>query len=441
MATGVYSFPLLKPREIFACLREMRVHVSEEDIRACEAGAVRTVLEAFIETTMGVTREDMAQIAFPGLSTLSFPEIHAESIPELVFYRKAQQLLAACGVDDFGLRDVLHPTPKRVRRQLSALINFAKFREERLAAFSDITGHTDEMLDKTKALREENAVLKRELDQLLEEQKAEEPARLQLQMEVTDLQKEINLLNRQQAVMHHEKDEKREKRKEMEDLVASARFNKIEAETELERLKTQIVTSPDRVKGELTSIAETVDKAKDDVHVLEEKRSAVLRFIDVYEKAEKELARTFTVLDEIKQEMKACKQVKQQVKAARTRIRELKVLTMETHTRRQRLEKIVELKRRDLWKFIEEARMAEETATKALQVAREKLKKLESVHLEVRQRIIQNTDASRKVELKMREEEAQYEKELKNLEQMYARLQQAAEYYNQQVLKAIQSSS
>ncbi|CAI5725010.1 unnamed protein product [Peronospora effusa] len=441
MATGVYSFPLLKPREIFACLREMRVHVSEEDIRACDAGAVRTVLEAFIETTMGVTREDMAQIAFPGLSTLSFPEIHAESIPELVFYRKAQQLLAACGVDDFGLRDVLHPTPKRVRRQLSALINFAKFREERLAAFSDITGHTDEMLEKTKALREENAVLKRELDQLLEEQKAEEPARLQLQMEVTDLQKEINFLNRQQAVMHHEKDEKRDKRKEMEDLVASARFNKIEAETEIERLKAQIVTSPDRVKGELASIAETVEKAKDDVHVLEEKRSAVLVFIDVYEKAEKELARTFTVLDEIKQEMKACKQVKQQVKAARTRIRELKVLTMETHTRRQRLEKIVELKRRDLWKFIEEARMAEEAATKALQIAREKLKKLESVHFEVRQRIIQNTDASRKVELKMREEEAQYEKELKNLEQMYARLQQAAEYYNQQVLKAIQSSS
>ncbi|CAH0481159.1 unnamed protein product [Peronospora belbahrii] len=441
MAVGVYSFPLLKPREIFACLGEMRVLVSEEDIRACDPAAVRTVLEAFIENTMGVTREDMAQIAFPGLSTLSFPEIHAESIPELIFYRKAQMLLAACGVDDFGLRDVLHPTPKRVRRQLSALINFAKFREERLAAFSDVTGQTDELMDQAKGLREESAMLQRELDQLLEEQKAEEPARQQLQMEVTELQKEINVLNRQQAVMHHEKDEKRDKRKEMEDIVASARFNRIEAEAEIERLKAQIVTSPDRVKGELAAIAETVEKAKDDVHVLEEKRSVVLGFIDVYERAEKELARTFTLLDEIEQEMEACKEAKTQVKNARTRIHELKVLTLETNTRRQRLEKIVELKRRDLWRFIEEARTAEEAASKALQIARDKLKKLEFVHLEVRQRIVQNTDASRKVELNMREMEAQYEKELKNLEQMYARLQQAANYYNEQVLKAIQSGS
>ncbi|CAI5710958.1 unnamed protein product [Hyaloperonospora brassicae] len=436
-----YSFPLLKPRDIFACLREMRVLVSEDEIRACEPSAVRKIFEVFIESSMGVTREDMAQIAFPGLPTLSFPEIHSESIPELTFYRTAQRLLAACGVSDFGLRDVLHPTPKRVRRQLSALINFAKFREERLVAFSEITGRTDELHTRRKALREENAALQRELGQLLDEQKAEEPARLQLQTEVAELQKEIDGFNRQQAVMRHEKDEKRDWRKKMEDVVASARFDKVEAEEEIERLKALIVTSPERVRGELTTIDETLEKAKEDVLELEEKRSAVLGFIDVYERAEKELARTFALLGEIEREMESCKQVKHQVKNARKRIRELQVRIAETITRRQRLEKLVELKKRDLWKYIEEARVTEEAASKALQTAREELYKLESVHLDVRQRITHNTEATRKVELKMREVEVQYQKELKSLEQMYSRLQQAAEYYNQQVLKAIQLSS
>uniref|UniRef100_M4BQH3 Uncharacterized protein n=1 Tax=Hyaloperonospora arabidopsidis (strain Emoy2) TaxID=559515 RepID=M4BQH3_HYAAE len=435
-----YSFPLLKPREIFACLREMRVLVSEDEVRACDPSAVRKILEVFIESTMGVLREDMAQIAFPGLPTLSYPEIHSESIPELTFYRTAQHLLAACGVHDFGLRDVLHPTPKRVRRQLSALINFAKFREERLVVFSDIAGRTDELLAMKKTLREEKAALQRELGQLLEEQKAEEPARLELQTEVAELQKEIDKFNRQQAVLRHDKDEKRDLRKKLEDTVASARFNKIEMEEEIERLKALIVTSPDRVKGELTTIAETLEKAKDDVLELEEKRGAVLGFIDVYERAEKELARTFTLLGEIEQEIEACKQVKHQVKNARKRIRELQVRIAETTTRRQRLEKLIELKKRDLWKYIEEARVTEEAASKALQTAREELHKLESAHLDVRQRITQNTDSSRKVELKMREEEVQYQKELKSLEQMYARLQQAAEDYNQQVLEALHLS-
>ncbi|KAL3657928.1 hypothetical protein V7S43_017134 [Phytophthora oleae] len=439
--TGVYSFPLLKPREIFACLREMRVPVSEDEIRSCDAGAVRKVLEAFIESAMGVTREDMAQIAFPGLPTLSFPELHSESVPELTFYRTAQRLLAACGVDDFGLRDVLHPTPKRVRRQLSALINFAKFRAERLAFFSEITGQTDELLAQKKALHEENAALQRELDQLLEEQKAEEPARLQLEGEVSVLAKEVNELNRQQAVLHDDAIQMKAKHKIMHDAVSSARYSKVEAEEEIERLKGQIVNSPDRVRGELKSIGASLENARDELHQLEEKHAAVKEFIEIYERAEKELARTFTLLDEIKQEMQACKDVKHQVKDAMKRIEDLRFLTGETVTRRQRMEKMVELKKRELDRYIRDARVKDEAASNALQSARNELSKLESVHYEVRQRISQNTDASRKVELKMKEEEAQYQKDLKNLEQMYARLHQSAEYYNGQVLNAIRSSS
>ncbi|EGZ05386.1 hypothetical protein PHYSODRAFT_534042 [Phytophthora sojae] len=423
---GVYSFPLLKPREIFACLREMRVPVSEDEIRACDVGAVRKVLEAFIESTMGVTREDMAQIAFPGLPTLSFPELHAESVPELTFYRTAQRLLAACGVDDFGLRDVLHPTPKRVRRQLSALINFAKFREERLAAFGEVTRETDELLLRKKALQDENAALQRELDQLLEEQKDEEPVRLELEKEVTELDREIDKLNKKQAEMHHETSEMKVARNKMLDDVASARFNKLQAEEEIERLKGLIVTSPDRVKGELKAIAENVEKAKEDLNELEDKQNSVLAFIEVYERAEKELARTFALLGEIEQEMKACKEAKHQVKTTKTRITELQHRTAETITRRQRLEKVVELKKRELERYIADSRMKEE---------------MEAARFEARQRITQNTDASRKVELKMKEDEARYQKELKELEQMYSRVQQAAEYYNKQVLDAIRSSS
>ncbi|KUF87947.1 Kinetochore protein NUF2 protein [Phytophthora nicotianae] len=413
-----YSFPLLKPREIFACLRDMRVPVSEDEIRACDVGAVRKVLEAFIENTMGVTREDMAQIAFPGLPTLSFPELHSESVPDLTFYRTAQRLLVACGVDDFGLRDVLHPTPKRVRRQLSALINFSKFRTERLAAFSEITSQTDELLAQKKALQEENAALQRELDQLLEEQKAEEPARLQLQTEVNELEKEINVLNRQQAVLRHETDEMKTRRSEMEDAISST-----------------------RVKGELQTIGRTVDKAKEDLLELEEKHAAVIQFIEIYERAEKELARTFKLLGEIEQELKTCKETKDQLKNASTRLSELRIRTTETVTRRERLEKLVELKKRELNRYMEDARAADENANRALQMARNELSKLEAAHQEVRQRIMQNNDASRKVELKMKEEEAQYTKELKNLEQMYTRLHQATEYYNQQVLGAIRLSS
>ena len=36
------------------------------------------------------------------------------------------------------MKDILTPDPKRVRRHLSAIINFAKFREERLVMYSEL---------------------------------------------------------------------------------------------------------------------------------------------------------------------------------------------------------------------------------------------------------------------------------------------------------------
>jgi len=36
-----------------------------------------------------------------------------------------------CGVADFTREDLARPDPKRLKKQLSGLINFAKFREER----------------------------------------------------------------------------------------------------------------------------------------------------------------------------------------------------------------------------------------------------------------------------------------------------------------------
>lgn len=43
-----------------------------------------------------------------------------------------------CGVQDFSMKDLLAPEPKRVRRHLSAVINFAKFREERLVMYAEL---------------------------------------------------------------------------------------------------------------------------------------------------------------------------------------------------------------------------------------------------------------------------------------------------------------
>lgn len=120
----------------------MQITVNDPDIRKYEPPLIRRIFEVFIEKIMGITKEEMGQPAFSGLRALDFPELHEESIPELTFFRTISKLMGYCGIYDFSFRDLLYPSPKRLRRQLSALINFAKFREERLSTFAGLSKET-----------------------------------------------------------------------------------------------------------------------------------------------------------------------------------------------------------------------------------------------------------------------------------------------------------
>jgi hypothetical protein len=66
-----------------------------------------------------------------------YAELHDESVPVLHFMRALNKLLVAAGVHEgFTLRDLIKPEPARLRRNLSAIINFQKFREEKIEAWA-----------------------------------------------------------------------------------------------------------------------------------------------------------------------------------------------------------------------------------------------------------------------------------------------------------------
>jgi hypothetical protein len=52
------------------------------------------------------------------------------------------KLMIASGIHDFGLKDIYKPEAPRLRVILSAIINFAKFREDKVAAFEEYVTNT-----------------------------------------------------------------------------------------------------------------------------------------------------------------------------------------------------------------------------------------------------------------------------------------------------------
>lgn len=75
------------------------------------------------------------------------------------------------------LQDLYKPEAPRLRRNLSAVINFAKYREEKLLAYTELQEQLEVLLGDKEALAAEHEQLQEELQRLQDERAAELPVR------------------------------------------------------------------------------------------------------------------------------------------------------------------------------------------------------------------------------------------------------------------------
>lgn len=60
----------------------------------------------------------------------NYPELYIDALPEIKFFILLTKLMTICGNTDFGFKDLQLPQYKRFKLQLSAVINFLKFKED-----------------------------------------------------------------------------------------------------------------------------------------------------------------------------------------------------------------------------------------------------------------------------------------------------------------------
>eukprot|EP00606_Chrysophyceae_sp_TOSAG23-5_P001190 GSChrysophyteH2.ASY1.ANO1.7.1 assembled CDS len=163
-----WSFPLMKMTAIKDCLNALDVKVTEAQLNDVSNNKqiYRDIMEYLAEICTGITKEEIVQPQFNGLQSLNNPELHEESIPYMHAFRAVTKMMTTCGIHDFSTRDYLAPSAKRMRRQLSGIINFAKFREERFTLLTDISAEREEKIVMLQEKKSENDMLTSKLAQL-----------------------------------------------------------------------------------------------------------------------------------------------------------------------------------------------------------------------------------------------------------------------------------
>ena len=279
-----YSFPILTNDEIRSCLKELKIELSERDLLRPTHESLRHVYESAYELFFNVNLdEDETFQPDPEIAEevgMEFPELYEDAIPNVLFLSRLQELMLKIGVEDFSFKDVWKPEYTRTRRNMSALINFAKFREEQLIEFADIINECAEEEEKLREAKREHERLRAEVEQA-EKRKATEEYREEDEEELRQLERENRVLEeeiaeqervlaRQEREIAEEEEHAMREREQLEkleeELAKAEKTNKELKEKMEEERKNSIGMDP-----ELHKAMEQMKIEEDKVAKLEEK--------------------------------------------------------------------------------------------------------------------------------------------------------------------------
>lgn len=287
-----FSFPLLKTDEITKCLNELGIPLTQDDLMNPDRNpeSCRKMLEIMAEICTGISKEELLQPLFPGLQGIPYPELHEESIPKLNNFRSVSKMMEMCEIPDFTIRDVMAPTAGRLRRHLSGIINFAKFREERLILLSELNSNRENLADQLRQVRERNETLNNRLC-LLKEQTAEESGIICcLESECDDIEKGISVHNQTQSSLREEASHLKVQTSNLRESIADRIRQRDELATSKKQLSLQIVSSPEKFRKQITEVGQTLQNEQRDAKMAEKKVKGLTAWLSNVQDAQEEVS-------------------------------------------------------------------------------------------------------------------------------------------------------
>jgi len=370
---------------------------------------------------------------------MDFPELHDESIPAVNLFIQVSKLLRASGVRDFSMRDLTKPDPVRLRKFLSAVINLAKYREEKLVAYTSLQDRHEELIDERDRLKVENAELERELKRLQDERDAELPEVANVEADVDIVFAENQSLNKQQAALSNQVKALKDEVTTVTDESSELKLMVNTAKATQQDLLSQIVTSPHKIRAVLDDLAGAVQMEQALSQEAEKRARDLATKLDAALKIEKELARVISTMHETDAEIKKKKDVSKRVKALRAKLtaQEHDITQLEAthqHLGRQHaslVERIDRVKAQcDIRKQAAQGRVEEQLRHREA---------IEAGNAAAVAKLNQNAARIRAIEAQMLELRESHEGQIASVLNQYYGLLQAVEGYHQRIDETIVS--
>ncbi|KAI1315017.1 kinetochore-associated Ndc80 complex subunit nuf2 [Mortierella claussenii] len=382
-AHEAYHFPLLKPQAIVSCLTDIQVSWTEDELARPTPQKMLLVYEIFLDMATEASRDDCSLDEIQDMGIASSAEFVIDAVRFYIFLYQLTNMMYDVGVPDFSSRDLTKPEAERVRRVLSAVINFAKFKEDRQGPIFEDLRPSDQVIGMIPECERDHRQLMEEIEALRQQKLQQEPKIEEYKVVNQALAEEMEICKKREAQTTRQKDEVTKERHLLNEQSKELSAAVEKANKELEVLRLQLVHIPETLESDLLQLPESIQSLVGQVE--QHRRQVQSRYaaVERIESVPREVATilemmndTLDLLDKLQQEVLMVDSVKSQIEKQR-----LEVSTLETKLKQnERQTKVLEDKIRTLHVNQQPRRVQQET----------ELSEQESVGLDVESKLMES---------------------------------------------------
>lgn len=193
-----YAFPILKIPELLSIMNELCPDMLlATDFKNTTCDRIKPVYQQLTKLLFTTMHSGNDMPSFTDLlqhdnsDSNSIVQPYDDTISEIKQMKNILYSMRACGVYDCTLNDIIQPDSVRTKKILSAFINYARFREEKLSLYTQYSEQTEQLIDDKYNAEQTNTELTNKLSQLEQQSLIDTPIIQQLTSDITQYTSEL----------------------------------------------------------------------------------------------------------------------------------------------------------------------------------------------------------------------------------------------------------
>lgn len=255
-----YIIPDIPLKEIIQYFADLQINIRTADILQPSMQSCIKIYESILEAFKGEKTADM----------LAAQNRYDESVLPLVVYARINTFMRNIGIYNFGHLDVFSPETKRLISHLSAVVNFSIFRDNKRDIYLQIQNNHSERMALKNELKNDIDVSEKKIAELEEMHVKLRKENESVETEMQALEEEIKQINRMQREKMEQINSLKIEKQELQDKISSEQLIAINMRDEITRLKTQIVSDPDKLRELLNEMKLMVGREKETLKMFED---------------------------------------------------------------------------------------------------------------------------------------------------------------------------